>query len=397
MQLLRKPAVRNAVMIGSLCSASYLGVYFARNILSAVTPQIIESGAAGHEFIGTISSLYFTLYAVGQLINGIIGDRIKARYMISFGLMLAGVCNALFPLAITSPPLVCLTYGMTGFFLSMIWAPITKVVAENTEPIYATRCSLGYTFSSFLGTPLAGFAAAVMVWQSVFYASSIVLLVMGAICFLMFLYFERRGIVRYGQYKQAKDSGGSIRVLLEHRIVKFTLISILTGVVRTAVVFWLPTYLSQYLGFPTDTAALLFTVSSFVISMTTFVAIFLYERLGRSLDLTMLVSFIASAASFLVVFLVKQPVINIAFLILAIMASNCAASMLWSRYCPSLRDTGMVSGVTGFLDFVSYMAAAASTRIFAGAVMVIGWGRLILVWLALMACGVVICLPRRKK
>ena len=90
-------------------------------------------------------------------------------------------------------------------------------------------------------------------------------------------------------------SGGSLRVLLARRIVKFTLMSILTGVVRTAVVFWLPTYLSQYLGFPTDTAALLFTVSSFVISMTTFVAIFLYERLGRSLDLTMLVSFIASA------------------------------------------------------------------------------------------------------
>jgi hypothetical protein len=51
-------------------------------------------------------------------------------------------------------------YGMTGFFLSMIYAPMTKVVAENTEPIYATRCSLGYTFASFFGSPMAGVAAA---------------------------------------------------------------------------------------------------------------------------------------------------------------------------------------------------------------------------------------------
>ena len=75
------------------------------------------------------------------------------------------------------------------------------------------------------------------------------------------------------------------------------------------------------------------------------------------------------------------------------MANNSAASMLWSRYCPSLRDTGMVSGATGFLDFVSYMAASASSTIFADAVSVIGWGNLILVWMGLMILGVIVALP----
>jgi len=73
--------------------------------------------------------------------------------------------------------------------------------------------------------------------------------------------------------------------------------------------------------------------------------------------------------------------------------------MLWSRYCPSLRDTGMVSSATGFLDFLSYMAAAAANLIFANAASAIGWGNLILVWLGLMIVGVVIMLPydRLKK
>jgi len=31
------PNVRNAIMIGSMCSLSYLAVYFARNILGAVS------------------------------------------------------------------------------------------------------------------------------------------------------------------------------------------------------------------------------------------------------------------------------------------------------------------------------------------------------------------------
>ena len=36
---------KNAVYIGTLCSISYLAVYIARNILSAVTPQMVEGGS----------------------------------------------------------------------------------------------------------------------------------------------------------------------------------------------------------------------------------------------------------------------------------------------------------------------------------------------------------------
>ena len=75
------------------------------------------------------------------------------------------------------------------------------------------------------------------------------------------------------------------------------------------------------------------------------------------------------------------------------MGSNGAASMLWSRYCPSLRDTGMVSSATGFLDFLSYMAAAIANLIFPGAVASIGWGNLVLVWFFIVLFGVLISLP----
>lgn len=86
-------SARNAIMIGSLCSVSYLAVYVARNILGAVSPQMIAEGGFTTEYIGRVSSVYFICYAVGQLINGAIGDHIKARWMISGGLLLAGVTN----------------------------------------------------------------------------------------------------------------------------------------------------------------------------------------------------------------------------------------------------------------------------------------------------------------
>lgn len=394
-----KKEVQNAILIGVMCSIAYLAVYIARNVLSAVSPQMIESDAFGtdtQKFIGNVSSTYFITYALGQLINGAIGDKIKGKYMIAVGLLMAGVTNFLFAQLSSLPNGALVIYAMTGFFLAMVYAPMTKIVAENTEPIYATRCSLGYTFASFLGSPLAGVLASVLVWQSVFIASSAVLILMACVCFFVFTLFERKGIVRYGQYKPEKQKGAGFKVLLKHRIVKFSLIAVLTGVVRTSVVFWMPTYIAQYLGFSSSEAASIFTVATFVICFTTFIAVFIYEKLHRDMDKTILLMFSCSALFFLSIYLVKIPLLNIILLVLAVMSSNGAASMLWSRYCPSLRDTGIVSGVTGFLDFLSYMGAAISSTLFANAVASIGWKNLILVWMGLMFVGVAVALPYEK-
>lgn len=388
-----KAAVKNAIMIGIMCSVSYLAVYITRNILGVVSPKLIEEGIFTTEQIGKLSSIYFITYAIGQLINGVIGDRIKSKYMISIGLIMAGVCNFLFSALSGSWYIAYMAYGMTGFFLSMIYAPMTRVVAENTEPIYATRCSLGYTFSSFFGSPLAGVLAMLFVWQGVFWASSTALWIMGIVSFIFFSILERKGIIRYNRHYKEKEKGGGIKVLIQNRIVKFTMISIITGVVRTTVVFWLPTYFTQHLGFSSEDSSVIYMVATFLISMSAFVAVFLYERLKRNMDLTILLSFTSASISFLLVSFIDNPVWNILFIITAVLLSNCASSMLWSRYCPGLRDTGMVSSATGFLDCVSYLAASVSSTLFANAVSAIGWGKLILVWFGLMVLGVIVSLP----
>ena len=218
---------------------------------------------------------------------------------------------------------------------------------------------------------------------------------MGCVCFAVFTLFERAGLVEYNKYRKPKETGG-IAVLIKHQIIKFTLIAAITGVVRTSVVFWLPTYLTQHLGFSPERSAMLFTIATCVISLTAFVAIFIYERLGQNMDLTILLAFCSAATCFMGVFVVRNPAINIVLMILAIFSSNCASSMLWSRYCPGLRDTGMVSSATGFLDFVSYMAASAATKVMASMAGNTGWSTLILSWFSLMVIGVIIALPYKK-
>ena len=398
-----KKKAKEALFIGLLCSVSYLAVYIARNVLSTVTPHMVESGAFTKEYIGDISSLFFIFYAIGQLANGFLGDKIKARYMMSLGLLLAGVVNFIFPYIVDISSAAKIIYGLTGLFLSMIYGPMTKVVAENTHPDYMTRCSLGYSLASYLGSHLAGVLAALLSWNSVFTVSSVALFIMALLCFICLLCLEKNGVVVHNRYKTRRFDGTkrsvreSIGILIRRRILLFSLVSVLTGVVRTTVVFWLPTYFSEYLGFSPRLSAVIFTVATLAISLTVFLAVLIYKLLRQKLYLTLLITFGASCLFFLLVYLVSLPIMNIIFIILAIMLANAAATMLWSMYCPSLRDTGVVSGATGFLVFIGYIASSASSKLFSNAVGVIGWENLILIWCALMAFGAVITAPFAEK
>ena len=103
----------------------------------------------------------------------------------------------------------------------------------------------------------------------------------------------------------------------------------------------------------------------------------------------------ASVVFFLLTYFVSSPILNLVFIVLAIMSANGASSMLWSVYCPSLTETGVVSGATGFLDFLSYTGAAIANTVFATAATDIGWGNLILIWSGLMVLGVIVSLPFR--
>ena len=386
-----KKAVKQAVSLGLLCSFSYLAVYIARNTLSAVSPSMIEKGVLNKQQIGNLSSIYFICYAAGQLINGIAGDRIKAKYMLTTGLMLGGISLLLFS-NMTSSFFGYIAYGSVGFFLSMIYPPMAKTVSENIELTYVTRCSLGYTIASFFGSPFAGILAALIVWRWVFFTSSGILCFMAISCFVLFTVFEHKGTIKYNKYVRERGEGiiYSAKVLIRNKILKFSFIVILTGVVRTSVVFWMPTYFNEHLGYSSEKSAFIFTVSTLIICFSAFVSVFVFECLKRNLNLTMFIFFCFSGLLFLLMFIVENSVFNVVLLIGAVMCSNAADAMIWSYYCPSLRDTGLVSSATGFLDSLSYIGAALASKIFSTTVDNIGWNGLLIVWLCLMVTAIII-------
>ena len=84
--------MKKAACVGAVCIATYAVGYFFRSILSVYTPQMLASTLFTKEGIALLSSVYMISYAAGQLVNGVLGDYIKSKYMVLMGMAAAGGC-----------------------------------------------------------------------------------------------------------------------------------------------------------------------------------------------------------------------------------------------------------------------------------------------------------------
>ena len=248
-----KRQVIHAVLLTAPCVVAYLAIYLARNILSALTPGMLETGNFTMEYISAISTANMLFYAVGQLVNGIIGNKMKGSLMVGIGLLCGGLCNIAFPFSETLW-LSAVLYGASGFFWAMLYAPMVRLIAENVPFLYAPRCTIFLTIASFLGSPLAAVMALLFQWDAAFVVSGVIQVVIGIGALVMLMILEKKGILVNTRRTVRKTGEGGIRILLKRRIIRFSLVSIITGIVKNTVVFWIPTYFNQHLDFSEDLA-----------------------------------------------------------------------------------------------------------------------------------------------
>lgn len=394
LEILKKEEVKSAISIGGLCSMGYLFAYLSRNILSVVTPEMLDVGYTT-EYIAVLSTMFMITYAIGQLVNGIIGDYINAKYMIFMGMFTAGLCNIVFVISNISI-IKIVVYTINGFASAMLYGPMVKVIAENTNKDYVTKVLLGLTFAALIASPLAGLVAIAFRWRILFVFVGVLLICFSIVSFVTFTILERKGSVEYRKYTEQRKNGG-IKLLIDNGIIRYSFVSVLTGIVRTSVVFWIPAYLTQNLGYTSKNAAATYSVITLIMAMAPYIGVAIYKYVFKSYANNMLLfGFLCGTVCFFAMCVIKLPIINIILLAVALLGSSTASAMIWNVYCPSLKKTGMVSGATGYLDFISYAGGALANLLFANAVSKWGWSNLLIIWGLIMTSGIATGFSRGK-
>lgn len=131
--------------------------------------------------IGAVITALFFAYAVGQFINGQLGDKFGARKLITFGAIISGMLNLIFPFLPAIVSLMALVWGLNGYFQSMGWAPATKTMA-NWFPVSMRGKVTGifgscYQFGNAASWALSGFLVGMFGWRFAFWIPGIVFII----------------------------------------------------------------------------------------------------------------------------------------------------------------------------------------------------------------------------
>ncbi|MBR6049995.1 MAG: MFS transporter [Clostridia bacterium] len=391
--------LKNAFRIGFVCVFTYLACYYLRNVLGVFTPQMLETGLFDKQGVALLSSVYMISYAAGQLVNGTLGDYIKPKYMVFIGLMLSGTATTVFGFSqATAVGIAC--FVALGIGLSMLRGPLTKVISENTLPQYARVICVALSFMSFFGSFVAGLFALWMRWNTAFFVSGAISYAMAVFGFVFLTALEKRGVIK--QASHTKGEKVKIDILGVFRIEKFPiflLIGMVIEISATSINFWIPTYISEYLGFESNVSGVLFSVISFAKAFCLLFCIPVFKLFKENDVKLVRVMFIVATALYGVMFFVRNAWLNIIIFIIALMATSFATSTLWSIYIPSLGKTGKVSSANGVMDSTGYVAAAISNVLFATIMDNFGWSGIIITWGCVMLFGVIATLfaGARKK
>ena len=386
--------LRKAISMGFISVFAYIASYYSRSLLSVATPNMLQSGEYTTEFIGLLSSVQFLVYAAGQLVNGLAGDMINPKYMITIGLSVTGISLVLFPI-VPFAWMQLLCFAIIGLALSMLRGPIMKMVSENVNKDYSRIICTFLSAASFTGTLIASAFAIVFKWNMMFIVAGIVALLIAAIAFVSLSVFEHKGTFVFHSSKSA-GFGGYLQLFKIENFIFYMVVAGVVEIAGSAIGFWIPTYLSDALLLDTVTTNVLYSVMSILSSLAPFIALFVF-KLVKERDIAMMrCGFAIAVVSFVCMIFVPNMWAKIIFLMVAKLSLACCSSVLWSIYIPGMGSTGKVSSINGVINCTGYVSAAVANVVFAK-LLGLSWNGVILVWCGIAAVGLVAALVVRKK
>lgn len=378
--------VQSAWRIGSLCIATYLASYVTRNILSVSTPEMIKEAFFTKEYTGLLSSVCFIFYAVGQLINGFIGDMVHPKYMIIMGLGVSSISTFAIPL-FDNRIIHFTAFALIGFGLSMLRGPLMKVISENTAATHARMICTLFSMAGFAGPLIASLLSIFFEWRAVFTVTGIISVFITVASVTVISLLEKRGEIKFTPKKEKGVLNSILSVFKLEDFFFYMFISAIGEIAGSSITFWIPTYTTEHLGFSGDAASTIYSVVSLTTLFTPFITLVIYEKLIRNGVKLALVMYVLSAVFFIAVRFTAAPLVNVIMLIIAKMAAAAASSIVWSAYIPGLARSGKVSSANGVIDAAGYAMASLANVIFSGSVSRLGWGGIVNMWYIIMLIG----------
>ena len=380
------------------CWFTYLTAYLCRvNFSSAMQTISTETGfSASH--LGLIGAVFYGVYACGQLVNGYIGDRVRANRYVLLALCGTMLCN-LGMAFVRSFASMTLLWGINGIFQSMFWSTIIRGLAQNTVPEKRATTSMGIS----LAMPVAYLVSWGLLGQQLATAASKWYFLLPAVISLLMIGAWLLLSRHYSfELTETNKSNASIlqtfRFLCEENLHWMLIVCFFHGLIKEGAAYWTPLLVGQLNGTGSFSPFLL----ACVLPIANLIGIVASRMLlsGKQSNPFALIVMLFAGISLLCTGLLFSNHGLVIVGLIALVSGLCYANntLLMSFIPMQYTSRNMVASIIGVFDFASYAGAAISTYVFGKILASFGFSPLPGIWLGASCAALCICaLVLRKR
>lgn len=350
-----------------LCMIAYSCTYFMRVNLSVALPAIADELVLSSSELGGLSSAFFWTYAIGQLINGWLGDRLPTKFMVLFGLLISALTNVLLPFCSSAGPMVVL-WAVNGLFQSMLWAPMMRTLSMHFSGEKLVFASFSMSVTLVIGYIGAWAGSTVLQnlfgWKMIFLAPALLALVFCIVWIFLFPLEKKSAVV---SATSTSVLSGNSALFHNTRLLGFLILilglAVSLGMVKESINVWLPSLITELDIFSAKSSVFIYICIPLINFLGILFSRAMIGRLQGNVYRTVhFVWFIGlCAVSLLMASFWINNILVLLFLVL-VFSLMFALTPLFTSFIPlGFRKWDCVSTVTGLVDFAIYIGAALSS------------------------------------
>ena len=382
----------------------YASAYYGRTCYSSAMTVIISDGIYSKSQIGLVGTAFFVCYGVGQILSGVIGDRVNPFSMVLTGIAGSGICCFLMAASKNITVMTAL-WGVNGIAQSMLWAPLLRIFSQTINENLREKAILNIALSLPVGTVCAYLSSTFIIkyssWNNILICAGIIIfiaLLFGVCCFVysskniskVYEPVDKNSIGNRGNFKSLLVSSGLIAILVP---------SFLHGMMRDGITNWVPTMITEEYGVLPSFSVFLTVVLPVFNAFGAYIVTPLYKKLNcNEMKTAGICSLLALVPMSLLLFIGKLPVI-IAVVLLAVttMLMYSLNYLIVSRVPVKFAKSGYTSTVTGLLNSFAYIGCAVSSYGFGAVSQKQGWTAVIFIWIVSAALTSIFAFGINKK
>ncbi len=349
-----------------LCWGTYVSAYMSRVNFSSAMDKLEGAFDADAEILGVIGGAFFLAYAIGQLVNGFLGDRIPPDKFVCTALLGTTVVN--FSLAASGGYwMVLVLWCLNGCFQSMFYGPLMRMLSLRYPPSMKSTLSTGMTSAIMIGYMLTwtvlGRLLLGSIWRAYFFLPAVVT---GGMLLLWLAVRRCPGVRAMTAPEKPPVSPPRLREVLRNiircRLWLFALVCFCLGMAKESVSLWAPILLTRLLHVEAAQSPVYLLLFPLMNLLGILAAGWLVRRCGERIRFPLLGLFAAAAACALLLILPGIPGALAVLLMAAFSALFYGCQNILLGVVPlAFARTGMLSTLVGIFDFSSYAGAALSS------------------------------------